>query len=36
MVDVSDPLNPLYVGCYGGDGYVHDTECIVYDGPDTR
>ena len=36
MVDVSDPLNPTFSGCFGNDGYVHDTECIDYNGPDTR
>ena len=36
VVDVNDPLNPTFAGCYGGDGYVHDAECLVYDGPDTR
>ena len=36
VIDVTDPLNPVGMGCAGQDGYVHDTECIVYDGPDTR
>ena len=35
MVDVSDPLNPTFAGCFDGDGYTHDAQCLVYDGPDT-
>ena len=34
MVDVNDPLNPTFAGCFDGHGYIHDTQCIVYDGPD--
>ena len=36
MVDVSDPLNPTFAGCFGGDGYVHDAQCTIYTGPDTE
>ncbi|MPY99099.1 MAG: choice-of-anchor B family protein [Actinophytocola sp.] len=56
MVDINDPKNPTFAGCYleeGGPGtaarsvgspatelspaaYVHDTQCVVYDGPDER
>ena len=36
IVDVSDPQNPESVTCNEIDGYVHDTECILYDGPDSR
>ena len=35
-VDVSDPLNPTFAGCFGGDGYVHDAQCTIYTGPDTE
>jgi choice-of-anchor B domain-containing protein len=35
MVDVSDPLNPVDAGCYAGDGYTHDAQCVIYQGPDT-
>jgi len=34
IVDVSDPLNPEYVACFGDDGYVHDAQCVNYKGPD--
>jgi choice-of-anchor B domain-containing protein len=36
IVDVSDPLNPRQIACFGDDGYVHDAQCVVYHGPDTR
>lgn len=34
MIDISEPLNPTFAGCFDGHGYVHDTQCVVYDGPD--
>lgn len=34
MVDVSDPLDPTYAGCFASDGYTHDVDCLIYDGPD--
>ena len=36
IVDVSDPINPVFVACYGDDGYVHDAQCVTYKGPDAR
>lgn len=36
MVDVRNPGTPTFAGCVGQDGYVHDTQCVVYDGPDVR
>jgi len=36
IVDIRDPVNPKFAGCFGQDGYVHDTQCVIYDGPDTR
>lgn len=35
-MDVRDPLNPVFAGCYSGDGYTHEAQCLTYDGPDTR
>jgi len=35
IVDIRDPKNPKYAGCFGADGYVHDTQCVIYDGPDS-
>ncbi len=42
MIDISEPLQPEYGGCYfdenaGGiteSGYIHDTQCVIYTGPD--
>ncbi len=36
MVNVSSPLTPSFAGCYSGDGYTHDAQCVVYNGPDTQ
>ena len=36
MVDVNDPTKPQFVGCFGEDGYVHDAQCVMYNGPDGR
>jgi len=33
-VDINDPKNPVFAGCFDGDGYTHDTQCIIYRGPD--
>jgi len=35
MVDVSSPQAPVYSGCFSGDGYTHDAQCVSYNGPDT-
>jgi len=35
MIDISDPVDPTFAGCFSDDGYVHDTQCVLYDGPDT-
>jgi len=34
MLDLSDPINPVFAGCVGEDGYTHDNECVSYTGPD--
>lgn len=34
MVDVSNPARPQYRGCVSSDGYVHDAQCVVYNGVD--
>lgn len=35
IVDISDPLNPTFAGCYD-ETTVHDAHCVTYQGPDTR
>ena len=34
MVDINDPTNPTFAGCFEEHGYVHDTQCVIYRGPD--
>lgn len=35
MLDLTnDPTNPAELGCFSDDGYTHDVQCVVYDGPD--
>lgn len=36
MLDLSNPVNPEFSGCFSGDGYVHDAQCVMYAGPDAR
>lgn len=36
FINVRDPLNPAYAGCFPDDGYVHDAQCVIYHGPDAR
>ena len=35
VVDVRIPTTPRAAGCFSFDGYTHETQCVVYDGPDT-
>ncbi len=36
MIDISTPAAPVFAGCYSGDGYTHDAQCVVYNGPDVQ
>jgi choice-of-anchor B domain-containing protein len=36
MVDISDPTDPQGAGCFSAHGYIHDTQCVIYEGPDTE
>lgn len=36
VVNIQNPSNPQYAGCFSQDGYVHDAQCVVYQGPDFR
>ena len=40
MIDIRDPVNPTFAGCFGdpatgfaGTGYTHDAQCVTYSGP---
>ena len=44
IVDINNPANPVYSACYNepeatnigsGRGYIHDTQCVIYNGPDS-
>ena len=34
VVDVREPASPRTAGCFALDGYTHETQCVVYEGPD--
>jgi choice-of-anchor B domain-containing protein len=34
MVDIGNPKEPRFAGCFSDDGYTHDVQCVSYDGPD--
>lgn len=34
IVDINDPINPVFAGCFDADGYTHDAQCVIYAGPD--
>jgi choice-of-anchor B domain-containing protein len=36
IVDVSQPKAPQFAGCFADDGYIHDVQCVIYSGPDSR
>ncbi|MDX1661672.1 MAG: choice-of-anchor B family protein, partial [Gemmatimonadota bacterium] len=43
MIDIRDPLNPTFAGCFADPstgrqktGYSHDAQCVTYHGPDER
>ena len=34
MVNLAQPANPVFAGCFSNDGYTHDVQCVNYHGPD--
>ncbi len=36
MIDIQNPTTPTFAGCYSSDGYTHDAQCVLYNGPDTE
>jgi hypothetical protein len=36
MIDIREPKSPTFAGCFDESGYVHDTQCVVYEGPDSE
>ena len=35
MLDLRTPPGVSFAGCFSGDGYIHDAQCLTYDGPDS-
>jgi hypothetical protein len=35
MMNLANPLQPQFAGCFSTDGYTHDAQCVTYHGPDT-
>lgn len=36
MVNIQNPTNPILSGCFSNDGFTHDTQCLIYSGPDVE
>ncbi|HJT96811.1 MAG TPA: choice-of-anchor B family protein, partial [Rhodanobacteraceae bacterium] len=36
ILDIHDPVHPTFVGCVNDAGYTHESQCYVYNGPDTE
>lgn len=34
MLDLTDPTEPTFAGCFTEHGYTHDAQCVAYHGPD--
>lgn len=35
IINIQNPTNPIYEACFDDDGYTHDAQCVIYNGPDT-
>ena len=35
IIDINEPLNPTFIGCFSEDNYTHDAQCVTYYGTDT-
>jgi choice-of-anchor B domain-containing protein len=33
MIDLRNPTAPSFAGCFSADGYTHDAQCVIYNGP---
>lgn len=34
IINVQNPTKPTFAGCFDADGYTHDSQCVIYRGPD--
>ena len=35
IVDIRTPKSPTQAGCFDATGFIHDTQCVIYRGPDS-
>lgn len=35
ILNLQNATNPSFDGCFNADGYTHDTQCVIYTGPDS-
>lgn len=35
MINIQNPTEPTFAGCFSSDGYTHDAQCVLYNGPDS-
>ncbi|MBT8255174.1 MAG: choice-of-anchor B family protein [Bacteroidia bacterium] len=35
FVDINDPVNPVAAGGFSAEGYTHDAQVVIYNGPDS-
>lgn len=36
IVDIKTPAQPVFANCFSSDGYTHDAQCVIYNGPDVE
>lgn len=36
IINIQSPLSPVIAGDFSIDGYTHDAQAVIYEGPDTR
>ena len=36
IINLQIPSNPTNAGCFNSDGYTHDAQCVMYNGPDNN
>jgi choice-of-anchor B domain-containing protein len=34
IIDISTPINPMFAGCHFVNPATHDSQCVIYQGPD--
>eukprot|EP01084_Bolivina_argentea_P129181 228178_1 len=35
IINIENPTQPTFMGCYDSARYVHDAQCVIYHGPDS-